>query len=121
MHLRDDDDIYRARLLYLGPTDWTLPVHLPYAEWGLFAAIAAVLGVLVFLATGELVNVFATTAAAMVATSLIWRYVDPDRPARVVIRTALTDWQAITPPADGDRLPGVSTRHITIHHEITKG
>ena len=29
----------------------------------------------------------------MVTTSFIWRYVDPDRPARTVIRTALTDWR----------------------------
>ena len=32
-------------------------------------------------------------ALAMVTTSYIWRHVDPDRPARTVIRTALTDWR----------------------------
>ena len=36
MRLRTDDDIYRARLVYLGPPGYTLPVHLPYAQYGLF-------------------------------------------------------------------------------------
>ena len=36
MRLRTDDDIYRARLVYLGPPGYTLPVQLPYAQYGLF-------------------------------------------------------------------------------------
>ena len=32
-------------------------------------------------------------ALAMVATSYVFRHVDPDRPARKVIHTALTDWR----------------------------
>ena len=33
MRLRTDDDIYRARLVYLGPPGYTLPIHLPYAQY----------------------------------------------------------------------------------------
>ena len=36
MRLRTDDDIYRARLVYLGPPGYTLPIQLPYAQYGLF-------------------------------------------------------------------------------------
>ena len=36
MRLRTDDDIYRARLVYLGPPGYTLPVQLPYAQYGMF-------------------------------------------------------------------------------------
>jgi len=42
MRLRTDDDIYRARLVYLGPPGYTLPVHLPYAQYGMFILLALV-------------------------------------------------------------------------------
>ena len=44
-------------------------------------------------------------ALAMVTTSFIFRHVDPDRPARMVIRTALTDWRRTREPADEQRDP----------------
>ncbi len=39
MRLRTDDDIYRARLVYLGPPGYTLPIQLPYAQYGLFVLL----------------------------------------------------------------------------------
>ena len=39
MRLRTDDDIYRARLVYLGPPGYTLPFQLPYAQYGLFVVL----------------------------------------------------------------------------------
>ncbi len=36
MRLPTDDDIYRARLVYLGSPGYTLPVHLPYAQYVMF-------------------------------------------------------------------------------------
>ena len=39
MRLRTDDDIYRARLVYLGPPGYALPMHLPYAQYGLFVVL----------------------------------------------------------------------------------
>ena len=41
MRLRTDDDIYRARLLFLGPKGFTLPVHLPYVAYPLFVGVLA--------------------------------------------------------------------------------
>src|ERR671932_566001 len=43
-------------------------------------------------------------ALAMVSTSYIFRHVDPDRPARMVIRTALTDWRGTREQAESRRL-----------------
>jgi hypothetical protein len=39
MRLRTDDDIYRARLVYLGPPGYTLPVQLSYAQYGVFIVL----------------------------------------------------------------------------------
>jgi len=55
----------------------------------------------------------------MVTTSFIWRHVDPDRPARTVIRTALTDWRGAR-AASGDevRAPRLAARRVTIREKI---
>jgi hypothetical protein len=119
MRLRPDDDIYRARLLYLGPTGYTLPWHLPYAEWGLFAVLAATLTTTFLLLTGDLRWIGLTVGAAMVLTSYIWRHVDADRPARTVIKTFLTDRRAIRP--DPEQLPRLSARHIKFRDQIMEG
>lgn len=94
MRLRTDDDIYRARLVYLGPPGYTLPVQLPYAQYGLFLLLVPVFMFIHYLFTLQIEVIPAwEIALAMVTTSFIWRHVDPDRPARTVIRTALTDWR----------------------------
>ena len=102
MRLRTDDDIYRARLVYLGPPGYTLPVHLPYAQYGLFMLLVPLYMFIHWLFTLT-VDLFPAweIALAIVTTSFIFRHVDPDRPARMVIRTALTDWRAH--PGAGDR------------------
>ncbi|QSB05507.1 hypothetical protein [Natronoglycomyces albus] len=94
MRLRTDDDIYRAKLLYLGPPGYTLPIHLPYAQYGVFAALLALFMFIRWLITFE-IDLFPAIeiSLALVATSLIYRYVDPDRPARAVLRTLMTDWR----------------------------
>src|SRR5918911_1321336 len=99
MRLRTDDDIYRARLVYLGPPGYTLPLQLPYAQYGLFALLVPLFMFIHYLLTLH-VDLFPAweIALAMVSTSLVFRYVDPDRPARKVIRTALTDWRHIREP-----------------------
>src|SRR5215468_4599503 len=100
MRLRTDDDIYRARLVYLGPPGYTLPVQLPYAQYGLFVLLVPLYMGLHFLLT-QTVDAFPAweIALSMVTTSYIFRHVDPDRPARLVIRTALTDWRRTREPA----------------------
>ncbi|GII25182.1 hypothetical protein [Planosporangium mesophilum] len=100
MRLRTDDDIYRARLVYLGPPGYTLPVQLPYAQYGLFVLLVPFYMFLHWLVTFQGPDLFPAweIALAMVTTSLVFRYVDPDRPARMVIRTALTDWRHTREP-----------------------
>jgi len=58
-------------------------------------------------------------ALAIVATSLIFRYVDPDRPARMVIRTALTDWRHTREPRIEQRDSRLIATRIHIREELT--
>lgn len=106
MRLRPDDDIYRARLLFLGPRGFTLPFHLPYVAYPLFVTVLAAIMLLRFLLT-QTIDIFPAIeiALAIVATSLILRQVSPDRPVRAVLRTAATDWRRDRDGAsDGTRL-----------------
>ncbi|WP_018352318.1 hypothetical protein [Longispora albida] len=120
MRLRTDDDIYRARLVYLGPPGYTLPVHLPYAQYGLFIALVPVFMFIHYLFSLK-VDLFPAweIALAMVTTSFVFRHVDPDRPARMVIRTALTDWRRTTEPRTEQREPRLVARRVLIREELT--
>ena len=119
MRLRTDDDIYRARLVYLGPPGYTLPVHLPYAQYGLFMLLVPLYVFIHYLFTFT-VELFPAweIALAIVTTSYIVRHVDPDRPARMVIRTALTDWRRTREPAVEQRDPRIVATGIRIREEL---
>jgi len=119
MRLRTDDDIYRARLLYLGPPGYTLPVHLPYAQYGLFAVLVPFFMFIHYLFTME-IEIFPAweIALAMVTTSFIFRHVDPDRPARIVIRTALTDWRRRQESSEERRDPSLVATKVRIRQEL---
>ncbi|HEY0698592.1 MAG TPA: hypothetical protein VGD43_12375 [Micromonospora sp.] len=119
MRLRTDDDIYRARLVYLGPPGYTLPVHLPYAQYGLFMLLVPLYMFIHWLFTLN-VELFPAweIALAIVSTSFIFRYVDPDRPARMVIRTALTDWRRTREPAVELRDPRLVASRIRVREEL---
>lgn len=119
MRLRTDDDIYRARLVYLGPPGYTLPVHLSYAQYGLFILLVPLYMFIHWLFTFD-VSIFPAweIALAMVTTSFVFRYVDPDRPARKVIRTALTDWRRSREPAVGQRDPRLVASRVRIREEL---
>lgn len=112
MKLRTDDDIYRARLVYLGPPNYTLPIQLPYAQYGLFAALTVTFVAAGFLLTGSWKSVGVAVAAALLTTTYIWRHVDPDLPARKVIRAGLTDWRRVQ--TRQGPLPRLSARHIRV-------
>ena len=58
-------------------------------------------------------------ALAIVATSLIFRYVDPDRPARMVVRTALTDWRHTREPSSELRDARLIGSKVRIRPELT--
>jgi hypothetical protein len=119
MRLRTDDDIYRARLVYLGPPGYTLPIHLPYAQYGLFILLVPAYMFIYWLFTFE-VEMFPAwpIALAMVTTSFVFRHVDPDRPARAVIRTALTDWRRTREPASEQRDPRLIATRIRVREEL---
>ena len=120
MRLRTDDDIYRARLVYLGPPGYTLPIQLPYAQYGLFLILVPFYMFIHWLFSFR-VDPFPAweIALAMVTTSFVWRYVDPDRPARTVIRTALTDWRGAraASPVE-ERVPRLVARHVRVREKL---
>lgn len=120
MRLRTDDDIYRARLVYLGPPGYTLPIQLPYAQYGMFLLLVPFYMFIHYLFTLEIEVVPAwEIALAMVTTSFIWRHVDPDRPARTVIRTALTDWRgAKAVSGEEQRAPKLVARSVIVREKI---
>ncbi len=120
MRLRTDDDIYRARLVYLGPPGYTLPIQLPYAQYGLFVALLLLFLLIRYLLTRQLDPIPAwEIALAIVTTSFIWRHVDPDRPARTVLRMALTDWRGTRASAgDERRTPRLVARRVRIRGKI---
>lgn len=120
MRLRTDDDIYRARLVYLGPPGYTLPIQLPYAQYGLFVLLVPSFMFIRWVLTGH-VDYFPAweIALAIVATSYVFRHVDPDRPARMVIRTALTDWRRTKEPAIERRDPRFVGRRVLVRGGIT--
>jgi hypothetical protein len=119
MRLRTDDDIYRARLVYLGPPGYTLPVHLPYAQYGLFMLLVPLYVFIHWLFTLK-VDLFPAweISLAIVTTSFVFRYVDPDRPARMVIRTALTDWRRTREPATEQRDPRLVATRIRVREDL---
>jgi hypothetical protein len=121
MRLRTDDDIYRARLVYLGPPGYTLPIQLPYAQYGMFILLVPLFMFIHWMFTQQ-IDPFPAweIALAMVATSYIWRHVDPDRPARTVIRTALTDWRrGGTDSGTERRLPRLVARRVRVREKLS--
>lgn len=119
MRLRTDDDIYRARLVYLGPPGYTFPVQLPYAQYGLFVLLVPLYMTIhwLFSQQWELFPAW-EIALAIVTTSYVFRHVDPDRPARMVIRTALTDWRSTREPTDERREPRLVARRVKVRDVI---
>jgi hypothetical protein len=119
MRLRTDDDIYRARLVYLGPPGYTLPIQLSYAQYGIFVILVPVFMVIHYLFTFHF-DLFPAweIALAVVTTSFIFRHVDPDRPARMVIRTALTDWHTTREPATEKKEARLTANRVRIRAEI---
>jgi hypothetical protein len=114
MQLRTDDDIHRARLVYLGPPGYTFPIQFTYAQYGLFGVLIIAWSVLIVAITGDVTMVLVAAAPALFMTAWISKHVDHDLPIRSVIKIGLADWRSIkTPPAE--QLPSFRTRHIRIH------
>lgn len=118
MKLETDDPIYRAKLYYLGPPGYTLPINLTYAQIGVFVAILTVLLIVGLLLFRSLMVIGSSLAIADGLTHVVFRYVDADLPAFKVIKTTLTDWKRMGTPER--RVAGVRTSHIRIRTEITE-
>jgi hypothetical protein len=114
MKLRTDDDIYRARLVYLGPPGYTFPIQLPYAQWGIGAATFVVLALISWAITGgSWSGIGVAAGATLPLTAWIFRHVDPDRPARKLLATAATDWRSTPQPAAGPE-PRLTARKVQV-------
>jgi len=120
MRLRTDDDIYRARLVYLGPPGYTLPIQLSYAQYGVFILLVPIFMAIHWMFTLK-IDLFPAweIALAIVATSFIFRHVDPDRPARMVLRTAITDWRSTREPAVERREARLVATKVRIREDLT--
>lgn len=114
MKLSTDDDIYRARLVYLGPPGYTFPIQLPYAQYGVGVAVFVVLALISWLLTGGTWSgIGVAFGIALPLTALIFRHVDPDRPARKILATVATDWRRTGPPAAGPE-PRLTARKVQV-------
>lgn len=118
MKLRTDDDIWRVRLVFLGPPGYNLPIHLPYSQWALWFVLTVVLSAILVPLTGTWASTGMAVAAAMIITHVIWRHVDPDRPALKVLLTAVIDAKKVR-PAKQTAVGRVSASHIRISEHIT--
>lgn len=114
MKIRTDDAIWRARLVWLGWQGVTLPVHLPYQQWGAWFGLTVVLGGLSWLIFGSALAVPPAAVVALFATTLLFQFADPERPARKVVRTVLTDWRADRPADEVQELPTLHATHVTL-------
>ena len=119
MRLRTDDDIYRARLVYLGPPGYTLPVHLPYAQYGLFMLLVPLYMFIHWLFTLRGRPLPGLGDRARHRDDLVHLPARRPRPAGpMVIRTALTDWRRTREPAASSATRAWSASRVGIREEL---
>lgn len=107
------DDISRFRHVWVGGKGWTWPVQASYLAWGLCAGLFAAV-----LATTNLIGVDRDIPAfllgSVLATSLLVKCLDHDRPVRTLLPTLR---QHVDAPAGRARprveRPCVSRVHVT--------
>lgn len=117
MKVRADDDIWRVRLVFLGPPGYNFPIHLPYSQWALWFVLAFVFSAILVPLTGTWASTGLATGLSMIVTHIIWRQVDPDRPALKVLLTAAIDTKQIK--AVKENTARLSANHIRISEHIT--
>jgi hypothetical protein len=99
MRMKTDDDVYRARVIFLGPKGFTLPFRLPFITYVTGAALLVV-SVLVRLAlTGGLGFPTWEICFTLLGTWAIHRSISPDRPVRAVLSTWVHGWRRAQLPA----------------------
>jgi hypothetical protein len=121
MLMRSDDDIYRARLRYLGPPGYTLPVQATYGQIGLFVSVAAtylLIGSMLFTGGRFIGSALAVAAAT---TYYIGKHVDADVPVRKVLLAFFYDCRRLGPKTKPSKnLTRLSARHITFRDTISE-
>jgi len=119
MQFKPDDDIYQARLVYLGPPGYTLPFQATYGQIWLFLSVAStfcLIGSLLFNGWG-----FFGTAIMLASftTFYIGKHVDADVPARKVLLAAFHDCRRLGPKTEPTgQMPKLTSRHITYRTTI---
>jgi hypothetical protein len=97
-----------------------LPIQLSYAQYGVFALLVPLFMLIHYLFTFHFdIIPDWEIALSIVTTSYIFRHVDPDRPARKVVRTALTDWRRSREPVAERREPRLVATRVRIREELT--
>lgn len=120
MQVTPDDDIFRVRLKWLGPPGYTLPVQFTYAQIGvgvLISFVTILAGLALF---GTFKVVIPAIALGIFLTGGIWQFVDPDQPARKVIKMLVRDARRMraTPHGQTRRF---TTSHIVVRDSTTAG
>jgi hypothetical protein len=105
--VRETSGLRRHNSVYLGPEGYTFPFQFTYAQYGLYG-IATAIGVLIGAVAGSTLVVCWLLLPLWFCAALIWRKVDPDRPARKVVKTLALDCKRT--PADA----GVVSRHAHV-------
>jgi hypothetical protein len=113
MRLKTDDAIWRVRLVWLGPDEFTMPIQLPYAQYGLWVCLAFPCALAGWLLTHSFLSFGTSLCVAAGLTFAVYSRVDPDQTARQVLAMTLTDWRRTPPPATV-RLPTATTRKVRI-------
>lgn len=110
MRLRSDDDLYRVRSVWLGPTGTTLPWAARYLAYGVGLGFAVF--VLLLRAATPLSGTPGTWDVGFVvlATYAVMGVVDHDRPVRSVIQTCVAEARAPRNPKPTARRATVRVR-----------
>lgn len=96
MRVETDDELGRVDRRWLGPPGRELPFAARYVAWGLGLAFFA-LGQTLMSAAGavSIINTAIVIMGSAIATTLVLRTVNPDKPVRVLARAA---WSEISSP-----------------------
>src|SRR5262245_18861236 len=120
MRLRTDDDIYRARLVYLGPPGYTLPFQLSYAQYGLFVLLVPVFVFIhyLFTFTVDIIPAWAI-APAVPPPPFVGRCAAPERPPGLATRPALPAGRGPRAASGQEqRTPRLPARHILVREKL---
>jgi hypothetical protein len=109
--LAPDDEINNAQVVFLGPPGYTFPWEWSYQQYGVTTVFAVPLFVACLALFNVVISLTLAIAIAALASSLLFRYVDPDRPIGKVLTTIATDWRSLRPPTE-QQMPTRTAQHV---------